>query len=49
MPSAITRFNSGAKKSPFTIINNIVRREGVTLNERIWRQLEKTVEKNWKW
>ena len=45
----ITGFNNGAKQSPFTIINNIVRREGVMLNERIWSQLEKTIEKNWEW
>ena len=45
----ITRINIRAKKHPIIFINEIVRQEGVTLNERIWNQLEKIVEKNCKW
>jgi len=44
----IKKCKTAARKNPILFINKIVRQEGLILNNRIWNQLEKIVEKNCK-
>lgn len=43
------KLQSGEKNNPILFIEDCVRKEGVLLNNRIWANIEKVVDKNWKW
>ena len=43
------RFKNRAKRDPILFLKNCVRQEGISLSDRIWTRIEKTVETNWKW
>lgn len=43
------RFKNREKKDPIFFLKNCLRQEGISLGDRIWKKIEKTVEANWKW